>query len=166
MIFLLATEPLLRRYSPTYDNGCTIVSGLVPIVSDGRNNSRTVLCSFQQPLSPIQVWRAICFMPIYPLSCFPTTKSVSLLEFPTTVYWSLLDELICRDSMWYFRKVANLCEQLGPLSTCSPQILLKLNFFLFIKPKVVYLRLFLSFLPFPKFFNQNFMCFGHKHVDI
>ena len=57
-------------------------------------------------------------MPINPLSCFPTIKSVFLLEFTTTVYWSLLDELICRNSMWYLRKVASLCEQLGPLSTC------------------------------------------------
>ena len=86
VIFLLAAEPLLRGYSPTYDNGCTIVSGPIPIVSDGRNSSRTVLCSFQQPLPPLQVWRAICFMPINPLSCFSTTKSVSLLEFPTAVY--------------------------------------------------------------------------------
>ena len=110
VIFILAAEPLLQGYSPTYDNGSTIVSRLVPIVSDGRNNSRTFLCSIQQPLPSLQVWRAICFMRINPLSCFPKTKSVSLVKFPATVYWSLLDELICRSSMWYLRKVASLCE--------------------------------------------------------
>ena len=45
-------------------------------------------------------------------------------------------------------------------------ILLKLNFILILKPKVVYLRSFLSSLIFPKFGKQNFMYFGHKHVEI
>ena len=81
--------------------------------------------------------------------------------------------------MWYLGKVASLCEQLGPVSTCldvpnslnfvfkiwemaekietgvdrlilvliikkcSPKILLKINFFLFFKLKVVYLPVFI-----------------------
>ena len=32
-------------------------------------------------------------------------------------------------------------------------------------PKVVYLRPFLSSLPFPKFWKQNFMFYGHKHLE-
>ena len=36
---------------------------------------------------------------------------------------------------------------------------------LILKLKVVYLRPFLSYLPLPKFFKQNFMYFGHKHVE-
>ena len=43
-------------------------------------------------------------------------------------------------------------------------ILLKLNFFSLSKPKVVYLRPFLSSLPSPKFWKVNFMYFRHKHV--
>ena len=43
--------------------------------------------------------------------------------------------------------------------------MLKLKFFLFFKPKVVYLRPLLSSLPFPKFWKQNVMNFGHKHVE-
>ena len=38
-------------------------------------------------------------------------------------------------------------------------------FFSLSKPKVVYLRPFLSSLPFPNFFKQNFMYFAHKHVE-
>ena len=38
-------------------------------------------------------------------------------------------------------------------------------FVLFLKPKVVHLRPFLSSLPFPKFEKQNFIYFGHKHVE-
>ena len=38
-------------------------------------------------------------------------------------------------------------------------------FFPLLKPKVVYLRSVLSSLPFLKFFKQNFMNFGHKHVE-
>ena len=45
-------------------------------------------------------------------------------------------------------------------------ILLKLNLFLISKPKVVYLHPFLSSLTFPKFWKQNFMYFGHKHVQV
>ena len=37
-------------------------------------------------------------------------------------------------------------------------------FFHFRKPKIVYLRQFLSSLPFPKFWKQNFMYFEHKHA--
>ena len=33
------------------------------------------------------------------------------------------------------------------------------------KPKVVYLRPFLSSLSFRKFWKQNFVYFGHKHVE-
>ena len=44
-------------------------------------------------------------------------------------------------------------------------ILLKLNFFSISKPKVVYLPSFLFSLIFPKFGIQNFMYFGHKHVE-
>ena len=39
------------------------------------------------------------------------------------------------------------------------------NFFSLLKPKVVYLRPFLSYLPFSKFWKQNFMYFGYKHVE-
>ena len=42
----------------------------------------------------------------------------------------------------------------------------KVNFFSFFKPKVVYLLPLLSSLPFPKFWKQNFMNFGHEHVEI
>ena len=38
-------------------------------------------------------------------------------------------------------------------------------FFSFSKPKVVYLRLILPFLSFPKFWKQNFMYFGRKHAE-
>ena len=38
-------------------------------------------------------------------------------------------------------------------------------FFSILKPKVVYLRSFLSFLTFPKFLKQNFKHFWHKHVE-
>ena len=44
-------------------------------------------------------------------------------------------------------------------------ILTKLNFFSISKPKLVYLRLFLSSLPFPKFWKENFMYFSRKHVE-
>ena len=39
------------------------------------------------------------------------------------------------------------------------------TFFLLSKPKVVYLRLFLSSLTFPTFWKQNFVYFGHKHIE-
>ena len=39
------------------------------------------------------------------------------------------------------------------------------NFFSLSSPKVVYLRPFLSSLPFPNFWKQNFMYFAHKHVE-
>ena len=39
------------------------------------------------------------------------------------------------------------------------------TFFFIFKPKVVYLRTFLSFLPFFKFLQQRFVYFGHKHVE-
>ena len=38
------------------------------------------------------------------------------------------------------------------------------HFFSFLKPKVVYLRPFLSSLSFPKFWKQKLTYFGHKHV--
>ena len=38
-------------------------------------------------------------------------------------------------------------------------------FFSFSISKVVYLRPFLFYLPFPKFWKQNFMYFAHKHVE-
>ena len=38
-------------------------------------------------------------------------------------------------------------------------------FFSLLKPKVIYLRLFLSSLPSPKFWKQNLMNFEHKHVE-
>ena len=43
--------------------------------------------------------------------------------------------------------------------------ILYINFSLISKPKVVYLRTFLSSLTFPKFWKQNFMYYGHKHVE-
>ena len=46
-----------------------------------------------------------------------------------------------------------------------PIYFFKIELFLFSKLKVVYLRLFLSSLLFPKFKKQNFMYFGHKHVE-
>ena len=46
-----------------------------------------------------------------------------------------------------------------------PKYFVKLNFFSFLKPNVVYLLPFLTFLQFPKFWKQNFMYFGHKHVE-
>ena len=39
------------------------------------------------------------------------------------------------------------------------------NFFSFSNPKVVYIRPFLSSLPFPKFWKENFMYFSHKRVE-
>ena len=39
------------------------------------------------------------------------------------------------------------------------------SFSFIIKTKVAYLRPFLSYLPFPIFWKQNFMYFGHKHVE-
>ena len=44
-------------------------------------------------------------------------------------------------------------------------IFCEIDFFSFSLPKVVYLRPFLSYRPFPKFFKLNFMYFGHKHVE-
>ena len=44
-------------------------------------------------------------------------------------------------------------------------ILLKLDFFSILKLKLVYLRLFLSFLTFPKFWKQNVMYCGHKDIE-
>ena len=38
-------------------------------------------------------------------------------------------------------------------------------FFSFLKAKVVYLRPFLSSLPFPKFKKQKFLYFGQKHIE-
>ena len=35
----------------------------------------------------------------------------------------------------------------------------------FSKPEVLYLRPFVSFLPFHKFWEQNFMYFAHNHVE-
>ena len=46
-----------------------------------------------------------------------------------------------------------------------PKYFVKLDFFSFLKPNVVYLRPFLNSLQFPKFWEQNFMYFGHKHVE-
>ena len=49
--------------------------------------------------------------------------------------------------------------------------LLKMNYIrwtwdeLLLKRKVVYLRLFLSSLPFPKFWKQSVIYFGHKYVE-
>ena len=37
--------------------------------------------------------------------------------------------------------------------------------FLLSKPKVVFLRPFLSSPPFPKFWKENFMYFGQKYVE-
>ena len=42
----------------------------------------------------------------------------------------------------------------------------KLELFIFSEPKVVYLRPFLSSLPFKKFWKENLMYFGLKHVEI
>ena len=41
----------------------------------------------------------------------------------------------------------------------------EIDLFLFLEPKVVYLRPFVSSLTFLKFSKQNFMYFGHKHVE-
>ena len=46
-----------------------------------------------------------------------------------------------------------------------PKYFVKLNFFPFLKPNVVYLRPFLTSLQFPKFWKQNLMHFGHKHLE-
>ena len=40
-----------------------------------------------------------------------------------------------------------------------------MSIFTLSKPKVIYLRLFSSSLPFLKFWKENFMYFGHKHVE-
>ena len=47
----------------------------------------------------------------------------------------------------------------------NPKYFVKPNFFSFLKSNVVYLRPFLSSLPFPKFWKKNFMYFEHKHVE-
>ena len=48
-------------------------------------------------------------------------------------------------------------------------ILLKVNFFKFrnqnLSTKPIYLLSFFPSLTFPKFWKQNFMYFGHKHVE-
>ena len=41
----------------------------------------------------------------------------------------------------------------------------KLKFASFLKPKVVYLRPFSSYVTILKFWKQNFMYFGHKHLE-
>ena len=46
-----------------------------------------------------------------------------------------------------------------------PKYFVKLNFFLFLKPNLVYLHSFLASPQFSKFLKQNFMYFRHKHVE-
>ena len=62
-------------------------------------------------------------------------------------------------------------DVVGPLlvfmiiKTTSQKDFTKIELFSFPKPKVVYLHLFSSSLLFSKFGKQNFMLFGHKHVE-
>ena len=46
-----------------------------------------------------------------------------------------------------------------------PMYFAKIELFSISKLKLMYLRPFLSSLRFPKFWKQNFMYFGHKHVE-
>ena len=51
------------------------------------------------------------------------------------------------------------------MDTIFRKYFVKLNFFSFSKPNVVYLRPFLTSLQLPKFGKQNFMYFGREHVE-
>ena len=83
---------------------------------------------------------------------------------------------VCVQNTWAF--VFKICQMVEKIKTDVDKLLLilkmkknfqyilvKLNFISISKPKVVYLRPFLSSLPLPKLLKQDFIYFSHKHVE-
>ena len=82
---------------------------------------------------------------------------------------------LCPKYINFFLKIWEMLEKMKTdvdrllliltLEKTFPKYFVWLNFVSFPKPDVVYLRPFLTSLQFPKFWKQNFMFFGHKHVE-